>query len=295
MSCPGLGSTFSIRLALEEVSQSAPDEKPAALEPLMTADGNAPHALVAEDVPANQLVSRMLLQSFGCHVDMANDGIEAVAAFKNRDYDFVLMDISMPRLDGIAATEQIRGLNKTVPIVGLTAFAFAEEKQQFLDAGMDDVVCKPVVREDLYAAVRDVLRATRALPAEAPKKNEAAVDLGVLQALTVGLSGEQISMVVQQVTNDLKKYRRDAKMEAKNGNITGLARSCHAIKGLAASFGGKELADLAASIEDAAQKEDFELAVANTMDRLDDLTDATVKALGEYLVNTGTLSDAQRA
>jgi signal transduction histidine kinase/DNA-binding response OmpR family regulator len=295
MSSPSLGSTFSIRLALEEGLQSDAKEKPSALHPLLTVDGNVPHALVAEDVPANQLVSRMLLQSFGCHVDMANDGVEAVAAFKNRNYDFVLMDISMPRLDGIAATAQIRSLNTTVPIVGLTAFAFDDEKQRFLEAGMDEVVSKPVIREDLYKAVRDVLLAADARAGGLGEKNDAAVDLNVLQALTVGLSGEQVRTVVQQVTDDLKKYRRDAKTEAKRGNINGLARSCHAIKGLAASFGGKRLAELASLIEDSAQKEDFELAVANTMDRLDHLTDETVRELGEYLANPEARSDVRRA
>jgi CheY-like chemotaxis protein/HPt (histidine-containing phosphotransfer) domain-containing protein len=237
----------------------------------------------------------MLLQSFGCHVDMANDGIEAVAAFKNREYDIVLMDVSMPRLDGIAATGQIRSLNKTVPIVGLTAFAFADEKQRFLEAGMDEVVSKPVVREDLYEAVRNVLKASDARPGDISEKNEMAVDLSVLQALTIGLSGEQVRTVVQQVTDDLETYRRAAKAEAKEGNINGLARSSHAIKGLAASFGGKRLAELASSIEESAQKEDFDLAVANTLDRLDLLTDETIMALCEYLANPENMSNARQA
>ena len=101
--------------------------------------------------------------------------------------------------------------------------------------------------------------------------------------------------MVQQVTDDLNKYRRAAKTEAKEGNINGLTRACHAIKGLAASFGGKRLAGLAGSIEDSAQKEDFELAVANTMDQLDHLTDETVRALSEYLANPESSSDVRRA
>jgi signal transduction histidine kinase/CheY-like chemotaxis protein len=297
ISSPGKGSTFIIKLALDVVSDVDPVERSVELNPLVTIGGDQPYALIAEDVPANQLVSRMLLQSFGCQVDIANDGIEAVAACKNRNYDFVLMDVSMPRLDGIAATEQIRALKGSgvddLPIIGLTAFAFEHEKQRFIEAGMNEVVCKPVVREDLYEAVKKSLSGADAQKSSTKEgKKKAAVDWGVLRALTAGLSDAQIRKVVQQVSDDLDKYRRNAISEAKNGDTTRLSRSCHALKGLAASFGSQELAGLAASIEDSAREGDFELAVANTIDRLDPTTNETLKALDKYLARAKPLSNA---
>jgi CheY-like chemotaxis protein len=297
LSSPGKGSTFIIKLALDVVSEIDPVEKSLELTPLVTTGGNQPYVLIAEDVPANQLVSRMLLQSFGCQVDIANDGIEAVAACKNRKYDFVLMDVSMPRLDGIAATEQIRMLEgsgiEELPIIGLTAFAFEHEKQHLIEAGMNEVVCKPVVRENLYEAVRTALSITdtQGSNTEDGKKTET-VNLTVLQALTSGLTDEQIRKVVQQVADDLDKYRRDAISEAKNGNITKLADCCHAVKGLAASFGSQELASLASSIENSVREGDSELAVANTLDRLDPTTEETLKALEQYLAKLTSLSNA---
>jgi signal transduction histidine kinase/DNA-binding response OmpR family regulator len=297
LSSPGKGSTFIIKLALDVVSEIDPVEKSLELTPLVTTGGNQPYVLIAEDVPANQLVSRMLLQSFGCQVDIANDGIEAVAACKNRKYDFVLMDVSMPRLDGIAATEQIRMLEgsgiEELPIIGLTAFAFEHEKQHLIEAGMNEVVCKPVVRENLYEAVRTALSITdtQGSNTEDGKKTET-VNLTVLQALTSGLTDEQIRKVEQQVADDLDKYRRDAISEAKNGNITKLADCCHAVKGLAASFGSQELASLASSIENSVREGDSELAVANTLDRLDPTTEETLKALEQYLAKLTSLSNA---
>ena len=296
ISSPGKGSTFIIKLALDVVSDIDPVEKSVELNPLVTIGGDQPYALIAEDVPANQLVSRMLLQSFGCQVDIANDGVEAVAACKNRNYDFVLMDVSMPRLNGIAATKQIRTLKgsgvEELPIIGLTAFAFEHEKQRFIEAGMNEVVCKPVVRENLYEAVKKSLSFADPQKSSTKEGKKAAVDLGVLSALTAGLSDTQIRKVVRQVSDDLNKYRRDAISEAKNGDTTRLARSCHALKGLAASFGSQELAGLAASIEDSAREGDFELAVASTIDRLDLTTNETLKALDKYLAGPETLSNA---
>ena len=84
----------------------------------------------------------------------------------------------------------------------------------------------------------------------------------------------------------------DAISEAKNGDVNKLARSCHAVKGLAASFGSHELASLASSIEDSALEGDFELAVAITIDRLNLTTDKTLKALEKYLANPSHLSNA---
>jgi CheY-like chemotaxis protein len=257
MSSSGKGATFAIRLALEVVSDADPIEKPAELHPLVTADGKAPHALIAEDVPANQLVSRMLLESFGCHVEIANDGVDAVDACKKRTYDFVLMDVSMPRLDGIAATEQIRALQGSgigeLPIIGLTAFSVSSTGE---DAG------------------------------------NAVIDFGVLMALTSGLNDGQLRKIVQQFIDDLDKYRREAIKEAKNGNITKLARACHAVKGLASSSGSQALANLASAIEDAAREGDSELAVAYTIDRLNRTTDESLKTLNEYLAKFQPLSNA---
>jgi signal transduction histidine kinase/DNA-binding NarL/FixJ family response regulator len=296
-SFPGKGSTFCIRMALEAVSDAAPSENPIEYPPLVTVEGRAPSVLVAEDVPANQLVSRMLLQSFGCQVDIANDGVEAVAACKKRKYDFVLMDVSMPRLDGIAATQQIRCLKgsgfEKLPIIGLTAFAFAHEKQRFIEAGMNEVVCKPVRREHLYEAARNAVDGRNSTESgEDTTKKTSAINLDVLRALISGLSDEQVRKVMQQVSDDLDKYRDQAIADAKSGNIIKLSRSCHAIKGLAASFGSQDLASLASSIEGAAREGDFELAVANTLDRLDFTTDETLNALKNYQALPDPLSNA---
>ena len=295
-SSPGVGSTFTVRLALEAGSDAIKKEEPIEIKPLFNLMGDKPRALVADDVPANQLVARMLLQSFGCQVDIVNDGVEAVAACKNRRYDFVLMDVSMPRLDGVAATRQIRSLEPpaeaSIPIIGLTAFAFTDEIDNFIDAGMNEVISKPVRKDALYKVASSALQGSfKQMRGEAVPDDDPTLSIGVLQKLTSGLSRKQVLKVMEQISTDLDKYRKNAIADVKAGNLLSLARSCHAIKGLAASFGNQNLADLASQIEESARYGDSELAFAVTLDRLGLVTDAALVAYKKLLVNPDSFID----
>ena len=104
--------------------------------------------LVAEDNIVNQMVIKAMLQKFGCETTIARNGAEAVAAFENGDFDIILMDVSMPVMDGAAATAEIRKRQEesgdATPIIGVTAHAMREDRQRCIDAGMDDYLPKPV-------------------------------------------------------------------------------------------------------------------------------------------------------
>ena len=114
--------------------------------------------LVAEDNPTNQIIIRNTLQTFGCIVDLVSDGQEAVDAVNRRPYDFVIMDVSMPVLNGVDATRQIRSAHgRDLPIIGYTAYAMVEDHKAFAEAGMDRVVAKPVKPQELATAIRGAL------------------------------------------------------------------------------------------------------------------------------------------
>jgi CheY-like chemotaxis protein len=111
--------------------------------------------LLAEDNLVNQKVTTQMLKKMGFDVDVANDGEEALAAWKREDYDVILMDCHMPIMDGLQATRMIRMQeeNKHIPIVALTADVLSERKAECIAVGMDDFMSKPIRMDELRKAL----------------------------------------------------------------------------------------------------------------------------------------------
>ncbi len=121
--------------------------------------------LVAEDNLVNQRLAVRMLEKKGHAVRVANNGKEAVTAFEREHFDLILMDIQMPEMDGFAATNLIRSLEKNsgghMPIIALTAHAMQGYKEQCLAAGMDDYCVKPIQVKNLFQTMAEVLRKHR--------------------------------------------------------------------------------------------------------------------------------------
>ncbi|MBU1365024.1 MAG: PAS domain S-box protein [Gammaproteobacteria bacterium] len=155
---PGAGSTFWFTARLKkaaagfEATDQAVDQLP---EESLKARHAGARVLLAEDEPINQEVSRELLESAGLVVDLAEDGVEAVDLAKDTDYDLILLDLQMPRMNGIDAARIIRALpgHQAVPILALTANAFTGDRQKCMDAGMNDHIGKPVDPDQLFATL----------------------------------------------------------------------------------------------------------------------------------------------
>jgi CheY-like chemotaxis protein len=112
--------------------------------------------LLAEDNTVNQKVAVRILQRIGCQVRVAENGLEVLKALDEAPCDLVLMDCEMPGMDGLEAARLIRqraGPEKDIPIVALTANAFAEQRDQCLNAGMNDFLPKPVTVEAIWDKV----------------------------------------------------------------------------------------------------------------------------------------------
>ncbi|WP_295008513.1 PAS domain S-box protein [uncultured Dechloromonas sp.] len=106
--------------------------------------------LLVEDEPINQEVARILLEEAGMHVEIAEDGLQAVDLAGKRSYAAILMDMQMPNMSGVEAAMAIRERGGRVPIIAMTANAFAEDRAQCLEAGMNDFLTKPVDPEHFY-------------------------------------------------------------------------------------------------------------------------------------------------
>jgi signal transduction histidine kinase/AmiR/NasT family two-component response regulator len=171
---PGRGATFAFDLNVQRTEVAATVESN--VESI--GDGQLlshPHILIVDDNATNRVVAQALCEMFGCTSETAEDGVEALEAVQERRFDLVLMDIKMPRMDGVQATLAIRALNgpvSAIPIVALTANADPDDARKYVEIGMASVVEKPIKPERLRMAMNQALEQAAAIV-----RAEAAPDL----------------------------------------------------------------------------------------------------------------------
>ena len=237
--------------------------------------------LLVEDNDINQQIAVELLQAVGVNVVVAGNGAEALARI-NADMDAVLMDVQMPVMDGMEATERILATPELahLSIIAMTANAMVEDRERALAVGMKDFVPKPVEPEELYAALARHVRVgeAAAVPAEPvarplprplregrPKSLLALADSGDWQQLSLPETIEGVDMVsarrrlagkdalVGRLLYRFVEQQADVvdRIEANlaSGDNQTAVREAHSLKGLAASLGVKVVSERAAAVE----------------------------------------------
>ncbi|MFT3770725.1 MAG: response regulator [Minicystis sp.] len=239
------------------VSFAAPSS-PSASETLVVSD--RPLVLLVEDNAVNQRVGKVMIEKRGYRVDVASDGHEAVAATARIAYAAVLMDCQMPRLDGYAATREIRARDAgkpRLPIIAMTANAGPGARERCLAAGMDDYVAKPVTPDRIDEILRRWVPLP-GVPAPAPSQpqrrpSSPVIDLGMLHQLrTTQRAGEPdiVAEVVALFLQDVEPRMRAIRAAIAAGDLASAALTVHTLKGSASHLGAKTLGAMCARFED---------------------------------------------
>jgi signal transduction histidine kinase/ActR/RegA family two-component response regulator len=155
-SAPGKGSTFWFTLPYEALPDDVEIIDHLSIKSRKYRGARALSILVAEDNEINQTIIKAILDQMGHDATFANNGAEAVEIVKSQDFDLILMDVRMPELSGPDATKQIRmlsGFKGQIPIIALTADVMADNRKSYFEAGMNDLVAKPIDTEELALAI----------------------------------------------------------------------------------------------------------------------------------------------
>jgi len=273
----GKGSSFAFTAEFEEAAahqQPRDPERPKrqpgkpAIPPMKI--------LLAEDNEINRAFMTELLLEHGHTVNVAENGQEVLEKLKAGRFDMVLMDVQMPVMDGMEATRLIRegkaeGVNAGIPIIGLSAYAMREYQEQFLSAGMNAFVSKPVDFATLFRTIDQVHEASREQPPASPETppspepvpepEKSASPPEHDQPPLIDVEGitdhyasksELFSRLCTMFFESVRDNMAKLKTEARDEHLANVERLAHSIRGSAASMGAQRLSEAAARLEEAA-------------------------------------------
>jgi CheY-like chemotaxis protein len=230
--------------------------------------------LLAEDNQISQMVTSRLLEKADYTVDVVDNGHEAIKALAATDYDLVIMDCSMPVMDGFTATREIRAsgsmaLNSAIPIIALIALDTKSDREKCFEAGMNDFVSKPVESGLLISAIKRCLVTNR--------DDEAS---SLQEQVDPVLNDEFMNSIIDKFLNEVPLVMLELEQALELGDVVALKNISHRLRGPAGIIKADTLSKCSASLEQAARSNDFRLTAKFTM--------ALISELKKLM---GTLSD----
>ncbi len=253
----GLGSTFSFRIPAEIVPPPQSLESPSAHLAQVVPSPSSLLALrlplqilVVEDNPVNQTVAEALLRCLGYQPTQVSNGVEALAALEQQDYDVIFMDVEMPEMDGLTATRLIRHhFGHSVSIIGMSAAAFPESRQRALEAGMNDYLTKPIQLQTLSAALQQSTAPTSDILGGEPALSLDPQVLLTLKTVLGSQSMEVIPRMLQTFVWDTTQRLQDMAQASAQEDWARLRKLAHGLKGTSSQLGAQKLYKLAQDLE----------------------------------------------
>lgn len=288
------GSTFRFTLPFKKASSTiltkteAPEINPSEL-------GNL-RILVAEDNEVNQMLMRKLMQNWGFHLDIAENGLIAIQKYSQQPFDLILMDMQMPEMDGYNATSYIRKLSSPknqVPIIALTAHASKADADKCLEAGADAYISKPFKNKELLEKISELItRQNNLVPVPVEASNSAPVastttelvNLDYLQELADN-DTEFMTEIISLFLTQTPAYLTDLKSFTNPYDGQNLKNIAHKMKSSAGLMGILTLQEALATLEEATQtKAPFE-QITNLVAQIEQVCQQSIKELKTILDN----------
>tara|TARA_R110000772_G_scaffold47019_3_gene107596 strand:+ start:10827 stop:13523 length:2697 start_codon:yes stop_codon:yes gene_type:complete len=293
---PLKASSFIQRLNMMSGGAGAAHHVEAQLENSAESDSNTSRRiLLAEDNLANQLVAKTMLSRAGYQIDIANNGLEAIAALAKTQYDLILMDVRMPKLDGISATQEIRKSDaswSTIPIIAMTANAFDTDIERCLASGMNAFLPKPVNRRELLDMVAkfslgDVHSSEHST--ENDHRNTQSIkpllDETTVNRLIADTSPEAASAIMGMFVQELEKFGTYIDQINDISELKPIREMAHSCKSSAGYCGAIPFQELAQKIETACDLQDQEKVTAY-LSEIPNILGQTISAVHDQIAKS---------
>lgn len=252
--------------------------------------------LLVEDTPANQKIVKAILEKRGHEVTIAGNGRKALELHNQQAFDVILMDVQMPTMDGLQATEAIRELpdrrKSRIPIIAMTAHARREDRLSCVKAGMDAYIAKPIDASKLMLLVETTQHeADGSSRAIVPQKTAPQTSIRGTSPMFIDrsvalarLGGNEnlFADLARYFLEDVPDLLKDLATALAAGNTDDVVRAAHSIKGMAANFEAPLVVEAAQEIEDAGRAGDL-VAAGDTLPKLEGLVERLAEELQTYV------------
>ncbi|BDD05034.1 PAS domain S-box protein [Aureibacter tunicatorum] len=224
-----------------------------------------PNILLVDDNQINRTVSSQILAKAGCEVDLASSGQMAIEKAESHEYDIIFMDIQMPGMDGIEATQKIKSLDKDSlpPIVAMTAYAMKEDKERFLNSGFDDYIPKPIKAKDLLHKVSELsslknVDKSRKDSDDKQQEKEEIISMAVIESLKKYADDESLYNIYKDFDLEANEQIENCKFSIKSEDYKNILSNLHTLKGNSGTLGVNKVSELTIKIESDVKKGDVD-------------------------------------
>lgn len=277
----GKGTTFTVRVPLvldDNVAVSKPTT-PSSYNP---ENLNSLNVLLVEDNDINRQIVREMLEKDGVIISEATNGLEAVEMANKQHFDLILMDVSMPVMNGVDATREIRGsdgLSVAVPIIGLTAHALPKEHEAFLAAGMNACLCKPISHDVLARNIESLFIADEIVqPTQMVEDKVPFLNQNTIREVQETLGDEKLADILNKFQSEILALMAASPQLLEDRNFVELAAISHKSVGSSGVLGADRLQKILQVIEDVAKKEAVD-TISAELSKLSDIWGVTFEHL----------------